>query len=400
MDITDIITEEFRSFDGDTTASKLEAALREEGTKAVVILADGEYAGLVTQRQLASAHRDPNAKARNLTWSVGKVDVRDDVRTVARMMVGSAATTLPVFEDETLIGLITGNDLLEKVHPYLEVLTVEDVFTQDLVTITRDTSLGTVMNTLRTERITHLPVVEDGSAVGIVSMFDILDFAGREMQRAQGGTPASAVGSGGGTPHGGFGERAGELERMLDLPAENVMSTPIETTTRGEPLDDAVGTMLENGISSLVVMEDEDPIGIVTKTDVLQALSLTGRTRLPVQITNIDLLDDLSRADVSEMIEDITGKYGDLSVMEANVYLHEHDEMLRGTPLIMARIRLFTDKGHFVGTGEGYGASHALRLAANILEREILEGKDYARTKKHRSEDEVRKLYGWWLSGP
>ena len=229
MDITDIVRWEFQSFEGGTTASKLEGAVRESGGKAVVITEDGEYAGLVTQRQLATAHRDPNAKARNLVWNVARVDLSDDIRTVARKMVGSASMTLPVFEDGSLVGLVTATALLEKVRPYLEVLTVGDVFTPDLVTISRETTLGTVLHTLRTERITHLPVVEDGAAVGIVSMFDILDFAGREMQRAQGGTPASAVGPGGGTPHGGFGERAGEIERMLDLPAENVMSTPIET---------------------------------------------------------------------------------------------------------------------------------------------------------------------------
>lgn len=62
--------------------------------------------------------------------------------------------------------------------------------------------------------------------------------------------------------------------------------------------------------------------------------------------------------------------------------------------LILTRVRLFTDKGHFVGTGEGYGAAHALQLARNILE-----GKAYARTKKHPSAEEKEKFLGWWLAG-
>lgn len=66
----------------------------------------------------------------------------------------------------------------------------------------------------------------------------------------------------------------------------------------------------------------------------------------------------------------------------------------------MARIRLFTDKGHFVGTGEGYGAGHALRLARNVVEREVLNGKEYARTKKHPDKEEWTKLFGWWLTDP
>lgn len=399
MDIRDIVSTEFEAFDGDTRASELEGTFRETGVKAVVITDDGDYQGLVTQRQLASSHQDPDAKARGLVWNVGKVDRDDDVRTVARLMVGSSAQVLPVFDDGELVGVVAADDLLTKVQPFLQVLTVDDVCTRDLVSVSRETTLGEVLHTLRNHRITHLPVVEDASAVGIISLYDVLEFTAREMQRRQGGSPAPEVQTGGGRSHGGFGERAGDLERMLELPAADVMSEPIETTTPDQPLDEAMATMLEAGISSLVVTFRDEPVDIVTKTDVLRSLTWGEETRLPIQITNIDLLDDITREEIAEMIEDITRKYGELNVLEANVYLHEHDEKLRGTPLIMARIRLFTDKGHFVGTGEGYGASHALHLAQNIVEREILEGKEYARTKKHPAEEEWSKVYGWWLTG-
>lgn len=65
-----------------------------------------------------------------------------------------------------------------------------------------------------------------------------------------------------------------------------------------------------------------------------------------------------------------------------------------------ARIRPFTDRGHFVGTGEGYGARHALHPARNVVEREIPEGKEYGRTKKHPTDEGLAKVYGWWLAGP
>ncbi|MBX0296251.1 CBS domain-containing protein [Haloarcula nitratireducens] len=399
MDISDIVSAEYDSFDADTRVSELEGAIRESGDKAVVVTEDGEYEGLVTQRQLIGGHRNPDAKARGLVWHVAKVDADEDVRTVARLMVGSDAKALPVFEDEELVGVVTADDLLAKVQPFLRVLTVDAVSTPDLLTVPRDATLGETLHTLREQRITHLPVVEDDAAVGIVGLADVLDFAAREMRRGQGGSPAAEVQTGGGRSHGGFGERSGDLDRMLDLPVENVMSEPIATTTPKTGLDEAVGTMLSRGISSLVVTDGGRPAGIVTKTDVLEALSVTEETQFPVQITHIDLLDDMTRADVARLIEGVTRKYGGLKVLEANVFLHEHDETLRGTPLVMARIRLFTDKGHFVGTGEGYGARHALHLARNVVERQILEGKDYARTKKHPSEDYWNKVFGWWLTG-
>lgn len=399
MDISDIVSTEFETVDGETRASQLEGIFRETGVKAVVVTEDGAYRGMVTRRQLNAAHKKPGAKARGLVWHVGKVAHDEDVREVARLMVGSNALVLPVFDDGDLVGVVTADDLLEKVRPFLHVLTVDDVYTRELVAVSPDTTLGEVLHTLREQRITHLPVVEDDAAVGIISIYDVIDFTVRKMQRSQGGSPDPGIQTGGGRSHGGFGERAGDLDRMLDLPARDVMTAPIETTTPGQRLDDAVGTMLDAGISSLVVTARDEPVGIVTKTDVLRSLTWTQETRLPVQITNVDLLDDISREEVAELIEDATSKYRDLNVLEANVFLHEHDEKLRGTPLIMARIRLFTDKGHFVGTGEGYGASHALHLARNVVERKILEGKDYARTKKHPTKEDWSKVFGWWLTG-
>jgi len=404
MDIRDIVSTEYAQFDADARVSKIEGAFTETGAKAAVVTEDDEYLGVVTQRQLASAHRNPDAKARGLVWHVGRVDLDDDVRTVARLLVGSDSAVLPVFAGDELLGVVTTEALLRKVRPFLGVLTVDDVYSPDLLTVTPDTTLGEVLHTLREERITHLPVVDGDAAVGVVSLSDLLDFATREVRRGQGGSPAPEMGAGG-RSHGGFGERAGDIDRLLDLPVADVMTDGVETTTGDEPLDEAVETMIEAGISSLVVTDSDDdgdggqPVGIVTTTDVLEALTWTDETRPPVQITNVDLLDDISREGVTELVESVTRKYGDMRLLEANVYLHEHDEKLRGTPLIMARIRLFTDKGHFVGTGEGYGAGHALRLARNVVERQVLEGKEYGRTKKHPPAEELTKLYGWWLSG-
>ena len=104
---------------------------------------------------------------------------------------------------------------------------------------------------------------------------------------------------------------------------------------------------------------------------------------------------DYSRAAVERM----ASKYGEMSVIKASIELQEHKEQTRGVPLVLARIRLVTDRGYFTADGEGYGASHALRLAANAVERQLLKGKTYGQSKKHPDTDEQEQLYGWWLGG-
>lgn len=134
MDIRDIVSAEFETIDADTRVSTLEGIVRETGVKAVVVIENRGYQGLVTERQLNASHRHPKAKVRGLVWHVGKVDPDEDVRTVARLMVGSSAMVLPVFQGDALSGVVTAESLLAKVQPFLRVLTVQDIYSPDLVT--------------------------------------------------------------------------------------------------------------------------------------------------------------------------------------------------------------------------------------------------------------------------
>jgi CBS domain-containing protein len=188
---------------------------------------------------------------------------------------------------------------------------------------------------------------------------------------------------------------------MLDLPVRNLMSETVTTVRRSAPLDEAVETMFDRDISSLVVTNDdtEEPVGIVTKTDVIEALTWEREDRRTVQVFGLDLLEDSDDDDVAALIESVTSKYGEMDVIKASIELQEHKEQTRGVPLVLARIRLVTDRGYFTADGEGHGATHAIRLAANAIERQILKGKTYGQSKKPRDPEEQEKLYGWWLGG-
>jgi signal-transduction protein with cAMP-binding, CBS, and nucleotidyltransferase domain len=58
----------------------------------------------------------------------------------------------------------------------------------------------------------------------------------------------------------------------------DVMSTPALTLAAETPVDEAAGAMLEAGIKSLVVIDDDcRPLGIVTSTDVVRLAAEDGR---------------------------------------------------------------------------------------------------------------------------
>ena len=57
---------------------------------------------------------------------------------------------------------------------------VREIMTSPLVVVTPDTSVDECMALMTDRRIRHLPVVDDGEVVGIVSIGDVVKFQSRE----------------------------------------------------------------------------------------------------------------------------------------------------------------------------------------------------------------------------
>ena len=321
-------------------------------------------------------------------------------------MMDSGSQLLPVFEGGRMEGVVTADDLLAGVQPFLDAATVADAYSADLVSVSPETSFGKALHLLREHRIAHLPVVKEGTAVGILSLYDVVDIATRSIQQSQGGDAGGEDSFGGEISsstararRGGFGAREGEIARMLDLPVRNIMVSSARTIGSDATLEDAVEAMFDIGGSSLVVEIDGQPVGILTKTDILDSLTWEAEGNRAVQVYGIDLLDHMSYQKVVDTIDAFERMDGNMNILDAKVHLQKHDEKHRGTPLLLARIRLYTDSGLFMASGEGYGASHAMNEARDVLERRIRDNKTYGKTKKHPDEEFWEKRFGWWLEG-
>jgi len=377
MDIADIATQEFVEVDDDQRLSKVRSIFEHENPKGVIVTNDGDYVGVITQQQLLQSHIEDDTKAGAMVKSAPKIERDANVRDVARMLVEGDTKVAPVFEAGDLWGIIDADAILRAVLDNLDVLTVEQIYTDNVVSVTEDTHLGRVINLLRENSVSRLPVVnEDGNLTGMVTTHDIVDVAVRNMQKAT------------------QGDRAGDIERILDLPVYDEMSSPVITIDLEDSVKEAVELMFEYDYAGLVVTPDYDDslvAGMLTKTDVLRALTYTEEEHMDVQITNVDVLDTLTRDDIRQSIEQVAEKYQEMSVQHAHVRFHQHREKLRGTPLIQSQIRLRTTHGQVAGSGEGYGAESAFRVALDKLERNVVQMKGMRSDEEYKGQL-LRKL--------
>ncbi|MGH2663132.1 MAG: CBS domain-containing protein [Actinomycetota bacterium] len=98
----------------------------------------------------------------------------DSLAAAARKMWDQQTGSLLVLERDELLGIITERDVLRAVATGTPLATpVSDVMTKDLITVEPSTSLREAAAIMTDKWIRHLPVLESGKLVGIVSQRDL-----------------------------------------------------------------------------------------------------------------------------------------------------------------------------------------------------------------------------------
>ena len=97
----------------------------------------------------------------------------DVVALLAERRIGA----MPVLDGDTVVGVISERDVIYGLaHEGPSVLDkrVDQVMTAPAVTVTRDHTALNALALITRRRIRHLPVVEDGRLIGIVSIGDLV----------------------------------------------------------------------------------------------------------------------------------------------------------------------------------------------------------------------------------
>ena len=95
----------------------------------------------------------------------------------ARRMRDEGVSALVVLDGDRVAGIVTERDLAAAAAQHLDVAAavLADHLTADPVTVQLDTHLLRVAELMRELEIRHLPVIEGGEVVGMVSARDLLD---------------------------------------------------------------------------------------------------------------------------------------------------------------------------------------------------------------------------------
>ena len=132
-------------------------------------------------------------------------------------------------------------------------LRVRDVMTPDVETLSPTDDVDIADMVMRLDRLHHLPVVEDGTILGVVSQRDVARY---QTSPARDLPPEA------------------RRRAMLRVKIRDMMSGPARTIDAEAPIAQAAKLMQAHYLGCLPVTHDGELVGIVTGTDLMRVLIL------------------------------------------------------------------------------------------------------------------------------
>jgi acetoin utilization protein AcuB len=142
------------------------------------------------QTRSESADRNPLTCARWMTSNLRTVKPHDSVAHARAILEEHRINQLPVVRNGILVGIVTDRDLRDAVDSVAtsaqqagavetaprtgDQIPVANVMTHHVITLAPDSTITTVAELMRRERIGSVPIIDGQSLVGLVTRSDIL----------------------------------------------------------------------------------------------------------------------------------------------------------------------------------------------------------------------------------
>jgi len=365
--VKEIFSTEFNTVLENESASRCLEGFQ-KGVPPVLAVTDaqGRYLGIVNQRSFLRSRLDLNrTKVKSLITIPPVSNPSDSISKIAKLMVSSSSRQLPVFEKDRLLGFVTDEAVIHiAVKGEWGNTLVESIMTRAPHTMEANRSIGAVLGLMREFGVSHVPIVESGRLVGIVSIKDILESVYLPPKRM------------------GNKDVAGEQIKALGIAAKGIMRSPVITINPQTRLHECDQMMHNQDISCLCVVDSNRLVGVITKLDFLEPISQmeTPERKLTIQFSfkDVEINPEQQQFIISEF-DSFTHRFQE-AFQSGSLFVYIKSNrcanMRGGNPMVHCRLQFRTTRGNFYAASEGWGIEPTFKVALDHLERRLLRSKE------------------------
>ncbi|MDT4947620.1 MAG: hypothetical protein QOJ37_215 [Pseudonocardiales bacterium] len=113
----------------------------------------------------------------------------DTVTTLVAALAQHNVGALIAVDGDSVIGIVSERDIVRRIAEHgADVLekSVSEIMTTSVLSCTSGDSVDSIAETMTTRRIRHMPVIDDGTLVGIISIGDVVSSRIRQLEHDRG----------------------------------------------------------------------------------------------------------------------------------------------------------------------------------------------------------------------
>jgi CBS domain-containing protein len=259
MKVREIMTDDVISVDKDIDLKHVLDLMKKNDITKIPVLEDKKLIGIATDNVIAfklgsirkkwvpaSRLHASSVTEKNITTISPNTDVKDILKLVGK----PGPTMLPVVKNNKLVGVVTKADLLPLVS---DTKSINSIVEKNVYTVSSNDRIIHARRIIIDNNVARLPVVDQGKLVGIISDFEIaLSLA--KLKRSF-----------------SLGRQKRKLDELL---VKDAMKPKVIWTVPSVSVTEASKLMMKYNVGALPILEDESLVGIVSRTTLLNTISI------------------------------------------------------------------------------------------------------------------------------
>ena len=360
ISVEKIMSTEFPSINSDSTIANALSVMKDTKYQDLPVIDEGSFVGVVSYYSiLRKKSVTLDAKVKNLVRNFQTATLDMQITKLAEMFISNNCREIPVLNGKKVIGVVRRNKIIDVVNEIkaLKEIKVWEIMTNPVEAVKVHDLMDEALEMMINENIRTLPVIDDTDRViGVVGMKEIIENNWRKDNKT-----------------------IGDLEKSSrsQITVESIATTSAKCIEWDSDVAEAVAIMVDNGFSTLPVLESKGLVGVITEYDVLELISACReRDMLFVQISGLedDEKDytDAIYADIENMVTKISKIYKPESL---NIHVSRYNEV-GGNPKYSITARLFINGTGVMMKEVGYDLTKTMSDLIKKLEAAVIDMKE------------------------
>jgi len=343
--------------------SKALAGVLDSGT-AVIVTKDGKYAGIIDDRNLWLLNVENPAKTRCRTVIARPPVLTPNTSILERMdaFLQGRFKALPVVDERGRpLGITTRVELLKDMLAagLIPKVGVKMLMNSPVYLIDEKKTVAEAKLEMKKNNAKRLIVTSKGIPKGIFSTLDLVaeSIKPTEKQKMRVVVPMK--------------------KSYDDKQIADVYRPDLTVVSENSTVEEAAVAMIKKSVSSVVVLSNNKPVGVLSAVDIFKAVREAAEERLEVEISGLDDDTIIYRDSIKNAVEKAASKF-----VESFGIRHLSVHVKKGKSIYTISIMLQGDKENFTIKAEGPTVEDTANIAAAELKKRLSRRKGKEKSRK------------------